>query len=417
MTGVPSDDRGPVRPGFGEVDLNPPAALAGAHLLDADLLTPSPADTTHLAECGWCQQRQHAARQHGDDLDDTAFLQAARKRAIDGGTAALVPLTTLTPEVHALTLDTGTREDVMVGQLWRLRWRDATELAVVVKVDRLWVTVAPVTTDVAAADQFGVIMPATASLLGTEFAVCFSLESTVPLFVFDREITPASRPTLNEMETAAQLPPPETIREVWRAWRRGVAGPADLIYGTPVEEADLDRRDLRDAVASGFAKLANAAACVPGEPTGDVIPLLQQVKSLNLAPAELTARSGLGMDAFLRIKKGGRVIHDEAAQLAQLLNTDVRTVLDSNPPFDEALVTEISRPAHRPALRLLAGKHSTEDEQRWEMAETIAPQAARTVSTAQAQGRDAGRTDWATKVAVYLEQRLTAINAPDPGTP
>lgn len=397
--------------------MNRPVAIAGSHLLDADLPTPSEADSKHLAECGWCQRRQQAAVQHGDDLDDEIFLQAARERAIDGGTAALAPLTTLSSELRALTVETGTREDVGIGQMWRLRWQDVTELAVVVKVDRWWVTVAPVTTDVSAADEFSLILPAVASMLGTEFAVCFSLETTVPLFVFDREITPASRPTLDKAKSAAQLPPPETIRDVWRAWRRGVAGRTDLIYGAPVDEADLDRRELRNAVAEGFTQLASAAACVPGEPVGDVVPLLQQIKSLGLPPGELATNSGLDMNVFLRIKKGGRVTRSEAAQLAQLLHTDTRTVLDANPPFDEALITEVSRPAHRPSLRLLAGTQSTEDEQRWEMAERVAPQAARTVSTAKTPDGDTGPPDWETKVSIYLRQRLIALGVPTPDAP
>ncbi|MFC4144815.1 hypothetical protein ACFO0M_00955 [Micromonospora mangrovi] len=409
MTGIPSNDHGPVWHVFADADLNPPVAVAGGHLLDADLETSGQGDRKHLAECGWCQQRQQAARRHGEDLDDEAFLRAARQRALAGGAAALASVTRLSPEVHALTVDTGVRKDVMVGQLWRLRWQDVTELALVVDVDRWWVTVAPVTTDVSAADEFSLILPTTASVLNTEFAVCFSLESTVPLFVFDREITPASRPMLDEAKAAAQIPPPETIRDVWRAWRRGVAGPAHLTYGTSVDEADLDRRELRNAVAAGFTQLASAAACVPGDPVGDVVPLLQQVKSLRLPPDQLTARSGLDMNVFLRIKKGGRVTRSEAAQLAQLLNTDTRTVLDANPPFDDALIAEVSRPTHRASLRLLAGTHSSEDEQRWEMAETVAPQAARAVSTAKPSDSGAGRTDWAAKVSVYLQQRLTAL--------
>ncbi|WP_435125944.1 hypothetical protein [Micromonospora tulbaghiae] len=417
MTGVSSNDYGPVWHVFAEADLNPPVAIAAAHLLDGDLVTPSEGDRKHLAECGWCQQRQQAAGQHGEDLDDEAFLRAARQRALAGGVSVLASVTRLSPEVHALTVDTGAREDVMVGQLWRLRWQDVTELALVVDVDRWWVTVAPVTTDVRAADEFSLILPTTASVLGTEFAVCFSLESTVPLFVFDREITPASRPMLDQAKAAAQIPPPETIRDVWRAWRRGAVGPTHLAYGTPVDEADLDRRELRNAVAAGFTQLASAAACVPGDPVGDVVPLLQQIKSLGLPPDQLTARSGLDMNVFLRIKKGGRVTRSEAAQLAQLLDTDTRTVLDANPPFDDELITEVSRPTHRASLRLLAGTHSSEDEQRWEMAEMVAPQAARKVSTAKPSDSGAGRTDWAAKVSVYLQQRLTGLGDSLSGRP
>ncbi|GAA2392043.1 hypothetical protein GCM10010170_104600 [Dactylosporangium salmoneum] len=410
MTSDWSNRYDPARQVFAEVDLNPPVAVAGAHLLDTDLLAPSPADTKHLAECGWCQQRQQAAGHHDDGLDEDAFLQAAHQRAVNGGTATLALLTTLSPELRALTAASDAREDVTVGQLWRLRWRDVTELAVVVNVDRWWVTVAPVTTDVNAADEFDLILPATASVLSTDFAVCFSLESTVPLFVFDRQVSPASRPTLDAERAAAQLPPPEVIKDVWRAWRRGVAGPADLTYGLAVDDADLDRRELRNAVAAGFTHLSSASSCVPGDPLGDVVPLLQQIKSLGLLPAELAARSGLDMSVFLRIKKGGRVTRDEAARLTSLLDTDISTILDANPPFDDALITEVSRPSHRPALRALAGTFSSEDDQRWKMAETIAPQAARTVGTAPTAG--AGTTDWATKVSVYLQQQLTALGDP-----
>jgi hypothetical protein len=409
MTGTRSGDYDPARQVVTDVELNPPVAIAGAHLLDTDLLAPSPTDAKHLAECGWCRQRQQAAGQHDDDLDDEAFLHAARQRAVGGGTAALAPFTTLTTEVHALTLDAEAREDVAVGELWRLRWQDVTELAVVVAIDQWWVTVAPVTTDVNAADEYDIILPETASVLGTEFAACLSLESTVPLFVFDRQITPASRPALDTGKAATQLPPPETIRDAWRAWRRGVTGPAHLTFGTPVDEADLDRRELRSSIAGGFTHLAGAASVIQGDPVGDIAPLVQQVKGLGLPPDQLAARTGLDMGVFLRIKRGRRVTRREAAQLAPLLDTDTRTVLDANPPFDDALITEVSRPVHRPALRRLAGAHSSEDDQRLEMAETVEPQAARTATTATT-GPATGHTDWASKVAVYLRQRLDALD-------
>lgn len=410
MNGVSSDDHGPVWHVFTEADLNPPVAMTGAHLLDGDLTTPSQADRKHLADCGWCQQRQQAAEQHSEALDDEAFLHMAQQRALAGGAAALASVTRLSPEVHALTVDTGAREDVMVGQLWRLRWQDVTELALVVNVDRWWVTVAPVTTDVSAADEFSLILPRTASVLETEFAVCFSLETTVPLFVFDREITPASQATLDEATAASHIPPPQTVRDVWRAWRRGTLGPTHLTHGTPVDEADLDRRELRNAIAAGFTQLASAAACVPGDPIGEVTPLLQQVKALGLPPDQLAARSGLDMSVFLRIKKGGRVTHSEADKLAGLLGTDTRTVLAANPPLDDELVAEVGRPAHRASLRLLAGTHSSEDEQRWAMADTVAAQAARIVNAAKSSGDSGGGTDWAVKVSVYLQQRLAALD-------
>src|SRR6266536_4026165 len=119
MTGTEPADPGPA--GFPGIDVHPPVSLAGPHLLDVDLLAPTASAGKHLAECGWCQQRQRAARQHHheDDLDEEEFLRAARQRAEAGGVAALVPVTRLTPQLHALTLGTDAREDVAVGQLWR----------------------------------------------------------------------------------------------------------------------------------------------------------------------------------------------------------------------------------------------------------------------------------------------------------
>jgi hypothetical protein len=83
-----------------------------------------------------------------------------------------------------------------------------------VDIDRWWVTVAPVTTELGAADEFSLLLPRTASELDADLAVCFSLECVVPLFVFDRLIAPASRPTLDRERAKAQLPPPDTLRDV-----------------------------------------------------------------------------------------------------------------------------------------------------------------------------------------------------------
>ena len=135
----------------GDIDVHPPVSVAGPHLLDGDLLSPAEDDSKHLAECGWCQQRQKAAERHHDDFSDDEFLSAARQRAESGGTAALADVTRLTPQLHTLVQEVPVREDVAVGQIWRLRWDNTTELAVVLDIDQWWVTVAPVSTELAAA--------------------------------------------------------------------------------------------------------------------------------------------------------------------------------------------------------------------------------------------------------------------------
>lgn len=406
---------------FPDINVHPPVSLASPHLLDVDLLTPTVPESKHLAECGWCRQRQSAAEQHRNDgdLDDEEFLRAARQRAEAEGVAALVPITRLTPQLHALTLDTDGREDVAVGQLWRLRWEQATELAVVIAIDRWRVTVAPVTTDIAAADEYSLLLPPTVSPLNIALAVCMSLECTVPMFVLDRQIAPASRPTNNPQHAAAQLPPPQTLLDVWRAWRRGTAVPASLTYGIALDEGDLDRRELRGVIASSFAPLIGASATIPGaDPLGEVVPLAQRVRDRGLRPAELTQATGLPLAVFTRINRGGRVNPAEAAKLAAVLDTDPRTVLDANPALDDDLITEVSQPRHRPALRRLARADGTdEDQQRWTAAEAASPTAARTVTGRQQADPRATTTHWAEKIDHYLLRRLAELGETNEAQP
>jgi len=398
----------------GHIDVNPPVSIADPHLLDGDLLSPADHDSKHLVECGWCQQRQQAAERHHDHFSDDEFLRAARQRAESGGAAALADITRLTPQLHTLVQEVSVREDVAVGQVWRLRWDNTTELAVVLDIDQWWVTVAPVSTELAAADEFSVLLPPTASQLNADLVVGFSLECVVPLFVFDRLIAPASRPTLDQERARAQLPPPATLQDVWRAWRRSSSVPAGLAYGVALDDGDFDRRELRSVIATSFAALVGASSCVPGDPLGETTPLAERITGTGLKLSELATTSGLDREVFLRIKQGGRVSHREAERLAGLLDTDVQSLLDGNPPLVDDLIVAVSRPRHRSALRRLAqndtaDEYRTEDGQRWRMAAVIEPSAAR---SAAGQTVADARTHWDIKVDNYLQQRLSAIDAP-----
>jgi hypothetical protein len=416
MTRNPLPDRDRPRAAWSanpsDIEVSQPVSIAGLHLLDGDLLAPSPSARKHLTECGWCRQRQQVAERHRDELDDEDFLHAARHRAEAGGAAALASITRLTPTLHALTVDTAVREDVAVGQLWRLRWEQASELAVVLAVDRWWVTVAPATADVSAADDLSLLLPRTASVLNIALAVCVSLECTVPLFVFDRLIAPASRPTIDSEEAAAHLPPPDTLRDVWRAWRRSTPGPENLAYGTALDDGDLDRRELRAAISSSFTVLVGASASIPGDLQGEVVPLAQRVRNLEMRPTDLAAATGLPSHLFTRINRGGRVNRTEAEQLSPLLSVDPQTVLNGNPALDDGLITEVSQPRHRPALRRLAHATSTsEDAQRWTTADAVSPQAARAVNSQQTTGAGSSPPNhWAAKVDNYLKQRLAELD-------
>lgn len=338
----------------------------------------------------------------------------ARQRVESGGAAALADVTRLTPQLHVLVQEVPVREDVAVGQIWRLRWDDTTELAVVLDVDQWWVTVAPVSTELAAADEYSLLVPATASQLNTGLAICVSLECVVPLFVFDRLITPASRPTLDQEAAKAKLPPPDTLRDVWRAWRRSSSVPAGLVHGVALDEGDFDRRELRSVIAASFSILVGASSCVPGDPLGEPTPLTERIIQANLKLSDLTIQSGLDREVFVRIKQGGRVSRWEAERLAGMLGIDVQSVLDGNPPLADDLIVAVSRPCHRSVLRRLAQhdtaeEESTENGQRWCMAAAIEPLAAR--STTSHTVIDT-RTHWDIKVDNYLRQRLSALGEP-----
>jgi hypothetical protein len=401
--------------------LAPPVAAADPHLLDTDFGGRlSEPQEKHLACCGWCQQRSTRAMAHPDLVDEEVFLAAARARVTSGAGAALEKLTVLRPALHALTAGHDTREDVKIGQLWRLRWRSTTELALVVALDRWWVTVAPVTTDVGAADEYSLILSETATVLGVPAAVCLSLECVVPLFTFDRLVTPAGRTVPADGDRAAQLPPPETIRDLWRAWRRGTPPPGQLSLGEPLLDGDLDRRELRSTLAAGFMSLVGASEQAPGESTRQPpAPLSVMLQQLDMPLGELALRTNLQREVFLRIKQGGRVSLDEAHALAAVLETDAETVLAANPPLDDRLVVDVSRPRWRPDLRRLAHlRHSSEDEERWRLADAVANSRRRTVHQP-ADLNQAGQTtddqteSWTPLVEMHLRAELAALSEID----
>jgi hypothetical protein len=402
----------------GDELLMPPVAAADPHLLDIDLGGRlSEPQEKHLACCGWCQQRLTQAIAHPDLTDEDEFVSTAKARiASDAGTA-LRRLTAVRPAVHRLTVSQDSRGDVKTGQLWRLRWGETTELALVVALDRWWVTVAPVTTDVAAADEYSVVLPETATVLNVPAAVCFSLDCVVPLFTFDQMIAPAGQPTEVDADQLKQLPSPNTLHDIWRAWRRGTAPPLHLAYGQPLLDGDLGRRELRGALASGFLPLVGASALAPGEstrhPPGSLSAMLQD---LQMPPSELARQTELKPEVFLRVKQGGRVTDSEAHALASILDTDTETVLAANPPLNAELVVEVSRPTWRPNLRRLAElRHTSEDNERWSLADAVSAFQRRTVHSLASTGRFAeARTNhsestWTALVQMHLRAELRAL--------
>jgi len=412
------NDHGHLGRGYLPDELVPPVVAADPHLLDSDLGgTLTKPQEKHLANCGWCRQRLTQAATHADLVDEAAFLAAARERIATGAGRALETLTTLRPALHALTLEHDELDDVKIGQLWRLRRCATAELALVLDRDRWWVTVAPVTTDVTAADEYSLILPETATILGVPAAVCLSLECVVPLFTFDQLITPAGRPRAADSGSSIQLPPPHTIRDAWHAWRRGATPPEQHSYGDPLLDEDLDRRELRNTLFAGFMPFIRAGGSAMNEsPRQPPAPLSVMLHELGLSPTGLTRRTKLEPEVFLRIRQGGRVNRIEASALTAVLDTDVDTILAANPPLDDSLMVDVSRPKRRPHLQQLAHRRNTdEDEERWRAADEVAALRAQTVHRHDSEGDSVSTTtdeydeydlSWTSLVETHLRNEL-----------
>jgi len=398
--------------------LAPPVAAADPHLLDTELgHTFTDEQQKHIDSCAWCQDRSFRSSANPGFVGEDAFLAAVSDRLSSEGDDTLRRLTGLWPSLHALTKDRDARDDVRVGQLWRLRWCDTTELALALGVDRWWVTIAPVTTDTAAADEYGLLAPSEATLLGVPVAVCVSLECVVPLFTFDQLISPAALPARADGGFDG-LPDPHSVRDLWHAWRRGAQPPSGFNYGEPLHDGDLDRRELRNALAAAFTPLASAGNSFPGQlrrTTSES--LTEMLQALAIPPSEMASRSGLEHEVFLRVKQGGRVTAPEASKLASMLETDPETVLAANPPLDDGVVIQVSRPKWRPQLRRLAAHHQTsETEQRSRVAESVAASKLRSVhsrmylETDSEFAEDNYSSPWESLVEMYLHAELTSLS-------
>jgi hypothetical protein len=299
-----------------------PAATLESHLLDTELdgrLTV--VQSNHLATCGLCQERYANVSQHPDLIDEDAFLTIARSRIAAGVSTMLETQTKLQSTLHELTLGRTTRDDVRTGQIWRLRWEGSFELAIVLNVDRWCVTVAPVTIDTDAADEYSFLLAPYATSLNIPLAACISLECIVPLFTFDRLVAQAGQ---SSKASAPEMPSARVVQAIRRAWRRGDPPPADVRYGEPLLDGDLDRRELRNTISAAFKSLVSAAPVV-----------------LSGTPQPSTG--------------------------------SLEMIEDLTPDLLAELIVQVSRPRWRSDLRRFAqSSQITEDEARWQLAEMAA---------------------------------------------
>lgn len=232
----------------------------------------------------------------------------------------------------------GTAPDIAPGQLWRLRWNDASLLAVTIAQDDparpTTVEVAPVTGDIDKLDPYELVVPADASRLCIDLAVWLSLEGSVPPTVFDVCFGDTAEP-------AALL----ALRASRRRRESAPGGSPGRIAGGPAD----DIQEFRDVLIGILAVLADAQATAVSETPE--ISLAQRIRDADIALRPLVAAVG-DVGVAMSVRRGDTVAltPTQAAGLGTLLGVPTEVVSASTTAPPAGLVNELAQPKYRPAL-------------------------------------------------------------------
>jgi hypothetical protein len=222
--------------------LIPPSAPPAAHLGDAEFAQVELSQTAdkHLADCAWCQQRRDSmSSQDREALD--ALLADLDARPVASQTLEAAREWSLPSALSALLVaDETTWPDVAPAQLWRLSWRGEDTLAVVLERTSWWVRVAPLTTDVALADEYTLVTDKAGTSLRQPTGVFLRASATVPMFTFSRY--------LGDVEAVGNYSSTEALRRLETACLEQAEPPADLPTGPRLEPDDWDRLEALDAL-------------------------------------------------------------------------------------------------------------------------------------------------------------------------
>lgn len=393
-----------------------PAAPAAVHVDDNHLLhLATRAEQKHVAECGWCRERQRIAQLSVDGADgtDEEFEQALQGEGWEDSFRRASVGVILPGSVRRLMTVRPVPDSVAAGQLWRLTWKERHLLAAVIAVDGWHVQIAPVTTDGELADELTLLVPADHSPVDVELAIRVRQRTVIPLFVLDRYLG-ALPPTGREQTAAA-----DALAALARAHRTDSSASGGVTVGHRLFAEDADAIAFADAVAEEAAWFAGAACglhYVPGEESqageGDAslstTTLPELIADAGLTLTQLVERTSLTPGRLVDLRRGASASEAEVLAVASATNTPVDRHLA---PVDAAsfhiVMAEVSTPQRRAAraawtrLNVAGGDPDDPTELvQWLLHERVA---ARSVPDGQlTDDVDATRAYWRDRVAMVL---------------
>lgn len=340
--------------------LLPPVTPAVAHLDDDGLRRAlNRAEHKHVAECGWCRERQRIALSGGHDADAADGTDAEFEQALDGAawedSFRRVAVDAVLPsKVRRLMTVHPIPDSVAGGQLWRLTWKARHLLAVVIAVNGWQVLVAPVTTDDELADELTLLVPADRSPVDVELAVRVRQRVAIPLFVLDRYL--GALPPVGQEQTAAA----EVLDALVRAHRSGSSNIEGATVGRHLFADDADAIAFADALAeeaAWFAAATQGLHYLPAEmPEGGredasiaAPSLAELITGSKLTLSQLIERTGLSAGRLIDLRRGSPASQEEVRAVASVTGSAITSATGVDAPAFNAAMAEVSAPRWRPA--------------------------------------------------------------------
>ena len=333
--------------------LLPPVSAPTAHLDDAEVAA-SGLDVEaekHLANCGWCRTRySHLSAEDRSDLAE--LLGALADEPIPGTTLdAAGDLAVPANLLRYLEAEPADLPAVAPAQLWRLAWGGRTQLAVTIERDSWWVTVAPVSSDVALADEYAAICDAAASSLNTDAAVFMRAATTVPLYTLAGYLGEFYPPTTDN--------PAAWLRELHSSAVQQTAPPSDVPTGPALDVDDWDRQEALDTLLDDMRWFAAAAVELADDeiantdglqtPTGTTLASVPDLlRSPGIKMGELIAATDIEAGRLVDLQQGGsQPTADEQRALSEYFGVAV-SQSEQQALRRRALLEVVSEPRCRP---------------------------------------------------------------------
>ncbi|MGY0389442.1 hypothetical protein ACWZJV_20945 [Nocardioides sp. WG-D5] len=341
--------------------LVPPPIAPSAHLDDDEIagVTRRPDSDKHLADCAWCRSRlaRFEASDGPEGLSDLFAELAERPISKDD---VRVASQWAMPARLASLLETepAGAPAVAAGQMWRLSWRGEQALVVIVYRDHWTVRVMPVTTDVALADEYSLLLEGSDLSLGSAAAVFGRAGANVPTFTLSRFLGDV---------TVRGTSIRSALRTLDAACMRGRQAGADVPTGPELQPADWETHELLDSLqeqmqwfssaVTDVSDFSHAAEPESGTAEVDIRQALVTVARKG-GVAELADRTGIAMGKLLDLMNGrSQPSGREASILSAALGRPVASAMPQ--AARTALIEVVAEPSVRP-FRVWFNEHEVD---------------------------------------------------------